>query len=82
MGGGEVLLKPKAQAGPSMGAALWCAICQVTKQHAMDNYHLLQKFIQTPQQLFCDFCKYVDHYERHCRSYEMMMKEPLLTVCK
>ena len=66
-------LRPKAQAGPSAGPALWCAIYQVARKHAMDNCHLLQKFVQTPQQLFCNFCKSIGHDECNYRSYELMM---------
>jgi len=42
-------LRPEAQAGPSTGPTLWCTICQVAEKHATDNYHLLQKFVQTLQ---------------------------------
>ena len=57
-----------------MGDALWCAICQGVGQHVTDNCHLLQKFVQTLEQLFCNFCKYVGHDERHFRSYKLMME--------
>lgn len=40
----------------------------------MNNFHLLQKYIQTPQQFSCDFCKSVDHDERQCCNYELMME--------
>lgn len=66
-------LRPEAQVGPSTGPALWCTICQVAAKHATDNYHLLQKFIQTPQQLFYNFCMSVSNDERNCRSYELMI---------
>ena len=49
MGVGPVPLKPKNITGMSAEAAPWCAICQVTRQHMKYNYHLLQKFVQTPQ---------------------------------
>ena len=48
-------LQLEAVAGPSVGPTLWCAICQVAGKHTTDNCHLLQKFVQTPQQLFCNF---------------------------
>jgi len=38
-----------------------------------DNCHLLQKYTQTSQQLFCNFCRSVEHDENTCRSYELMM---------
>jgi len=55
IGGGPIPLKLEANIGTSMGAALWCIICQVTREHATNNFHLLQKFVQTPQQRFCNF---------------------------
>jgi len=73
-GGGPIPLKTKALARLSVGTTLWCAICQVAGQHVMDNCLLLQKFIQTPQQLFCNFYKSMGHDERHCQSYELMME--------
>lgn len=36
-GGGPIPLKLKAPVAPSMGAVLWCAICQVPGKHTMDN---------------------------------------------
>jgi len=44
VGGGWMLLRPKAQAGPSAVPALWCAICQIGGKHTTDNSHLLQKY--------------------------------------
>lgn len=58
-------LRQEAPAGPSTGPAPWCVICQVAGKHVTNNCHLLQKFVQTPQQLFCDFCKLVGHDEFH-----------------
>lgn len=72
--GGEIPLKLEAPVRPSMGAKLWCAICQVTGQYVTNNYHLLQKFVQTPQQLFCNFYKSEGHDECHCQSYELMVE--------
>ena len=66
-------LRPEAQAGPSVAPALWCAIYQVARKHATDNCHLLQKYTQTLQQLFCNFCRLVGQDKRTCRSYELMM---------
>lgn len=70
----EVPLKLEDIARLSTGAVLWNAICQVIGKHATDNFHLLQNFIQTPQQLLCNFCKSVGHDECHYRSYELMME--------
>lgn len=41
IGGGLVPLKPENNIGLSTGAVPWCAIYQVTGQHATDNFHLL-----------------------------------------
>ena len=70
-------LRPEYQAGLSTRPALWCAIYQVTGKHVIDNCHLLQKFVQTSQQLFCNFYKLVGHDERNCCSYELMMERTL-----
>ena len=67
-------LRPEAQAGPSAAPMLWCAICQIGGKHTTDNCHLLHKYTQTPQQLFCSFCRSVGHNEHTCRSYELMME--------
>jgi len=67
-------LKLEVQVGPSAVPVLWCAICQMGGKHAMDNKHLLQKYTQTPQQLYCNFCRSVGHDERTCRSYDFMME--------
>ena len=66
-------LRLEAQVGPSAGPTLWCAICPVAGKHATDNCHLLQRYVQAPQQLFCNFCRSVGHDEHTYRSYELMM---------
>lgn len=43
-GGGLMPLKVEVQARPSTVQTLWCAIFQVGGKHAIDNYHLLQKY--------------------------------------
>jgi len=43
--GGPMPLRVEATLGPSTGPALWCAICQVSRKHVRDNFHLLQKFV-------------------------------------
>ena len=52
-------LRLEAQVGSSVIALPWCAICQVGGNHMTYNWHILQKFTQTPQQLFCNFCRLV-----------------------
>ena len=66
-------IRLEAQAGPSAKPALWCAICQVVGKHVTNNYHLLQKFVQTLQQHLCNFCQSVGHDEQNFYSYELMM---------
>ena len=71
--GGPMPLRPKFQAVPCAGPALWCTICQVVGKHARDNCHFLQNFVQTLQKLFCNFCRLVEHDENDFKSYELMM---------
>lgn len=46
--GGLMTLRLEAQARPSMGLTLCCAICQVEGKHVTKNFHLPQKSVQTP----------------------------------
>jgi len=46
-GGALMPLTLEAQASPSAGPELWCAICQVAGKHATNNCHLFEKFLQT-----------------------------------
>jgi len=73
-GGWPVPLRLESQAGTRMGPTLWCVICWVAGKHVTDNCHLLQKFVQTLQQLFCNFYKSMGHDECNYRSYELMME--------
>lgn len=73
-GGGLIPLRQEAFAGLSAKPVLWCAICHVAGKNVTDNCYLLQKFIQMPQKLFCDFFKSVGHHECHYRSYKLMME--------
>lgn len=66
-------LRLEAQEGSSVGPTLGCVIYQVAGKHAMDSCHLLQKFVQTQQQLFCNFCRSVGNDECNYRSYELMI---------
>jgi len=72
-----MLLTLEVQAKLSATSMLWCVICQIGRKHMMNNCHLLQKYTQTPQQLFCNFCRSVGHDERTRRSYELMMDQTL-----
>ena len=40
--------------------------------HRPQECHLLQKYVQTPKNLFCTFCKSVGHHGNNCRAYELM----------
>lgn len=59
--------EPSTRQGPLH--LLWCAICQVGGKHATDKYHLLQKYTQIPQLLYCNLCRSMGHDEKMCRSY-------------
>lgn len=74
VGRGPMPIRLEAQVGPSIGPALWCTIYQVVGKHVKDNCHLLQKFVQTSQQLFYNFFKMMGHNERNCRIYKLMME--------
>lgn len=44
-----------------------------SKTRDTNNFNLLQKFVQKPQQLFCNLCQSVGHDECNCDSYELMI---------
>lgn len=46
--GGPMLLRSEVVERPSTGPMLWCAIYQVARKHVINNFHLLQKFVQMP----------------------------------
>lgn len=66
-------LRSETKARPSVGPMLWCSISQVPGKHETDNCLLLQNFVQTPQQLFCNFYKSIGNEENNCQSYDLMM---------
>ena len=68
-------LRDEAQAGPSVVPTLGCEISQIGGKDTMDNCHLLQKYTQMSQQLFCNFYRSVGHDERTYKSYELMMDQ-------
>lgn len=63
---GRMPLRLEAMAGPSTRLALWCAIWKVAGKHATNHCHLLQKFVQTPQQLFYNLYQSVGHDKCNC----------------
>lgn len=77
-GGGLMPLRMEAQAGPSARPVLWFTICQVVGRHVTDICHLLQKFVQTPQYLFCNFYQSLGHNKHNYHSYELMMERLLM----
>jgi hypothetical protein len=32
----------------------------------------MQKYVQTPTNLYCTFCKFVGHDEKDCRAYDLL----------
>lgn len=66
-------LRPEVQEGASTTPALWCVICQIVGKHSTDNCHLLHKYMQNSQQLFCNFCRSARHDECTCRGYDLIM---------
>jgi len=74
IGGGPIPLKLENTVGMTASVVLWCTIYQIIGKHTMENCHFLHKFVQTPQQLFYIFCKFVGHEVHNYRSYELMMK--------
>jgi len=63
--------------------AVECGICIMVcdlpnrRKHTTNNCHRLQKYTQTSQQLFCNFCRSVGHDEHIYQSYELMMDQTL-----
>ena len=49
----------------------WCEICK-TQGHPPQQCPLLQKYVQTPKNLYCIFCKSVGHDQQDCRAYDLM----------
>jgi len=77
VGGSLMPLKVEVQDGPSAAPVLWCMIFQEGGKHATDNYHLLQKYTQTSQQLNCNFYRSVGHNEKMCQSSDLMLERTL-----
>jgi hypothetical protein len=48
----------------------WCEVCR--NQHHPGEYYYMQKYVQTPTNLYCTFCKLVGYNDRYCRSYDLM----------
>jgi len=51
---------------------LYCEICRTTGQHRPEDCYLLQRYVQSPKNPYCRFCKSVGHTEEDCRSFDLM----------
>ena len=65
IGGGLMPLNPENIVRPSVGVPLWFVIYKIARKHATNNFHLLQKFVQTLQQFLFTFCKSVGYDGRN-----------------
>jgi hypothetical protein len=48
----------------------WCEVCR-NKHHPGECYYM-QKYVQTPTNLYCTFCKSMGHDDWDCRAYDLM----------
>jgi hypothetical protein len=48
----------------------WCKKCR--NRHFPGECYYLQKYVQTPTNLYYTFCKSVGHNDRDCRAYDLM----------
>jgi hypothetical protein len=48
----------------------WCEVCR-TRHHPSECYYM-QKYVQTPTNLYYTFYKYVGHDEKDCRAYDLL----------
>jgi hypothetical protein len=48
----------------------WCEVCR--NKHRTGECYYMQKYVQTPTNLYCTFCKSVGHDDRDCRAYDLM----------
>lgn len=37
-----------------------------------ENFHLLQKYVNFPKSLYCNFCQSIGHDQSDCHSWKMM----------
>jgi hypothetical protein len=40
--------------------------------HRPSECYYMQKYVQTPNNIYCTFCKSVGHDEKDCRSFDLM----------
>jgi hypothetical protein len=48
----------------------WCEVCR--NRHRPGECYYMQKYVQTPTNLYCTFCKSMGHDDRDCRAYDLM----------
>jgi hypothetical protein len=48
----------------------WCEVCRT--RHRSGECYYMQKYVQTPTNIYCSFCKYVGHDEKDCRVYDLL----------
>jgi hypothetical protein len=48
----------------------WCKVCR--NRHHLGECYYMQKYVQTPTNLYCMFCKLVGHDDRDYRAYKLM----------
>jgi hypothetical protein len=47
-----------------------CDVCR--NKHRPGECYYMQKYVQTPTNLYCTFCKFVGHDEKDCRDYDLL----------
>jgi hypothetical protein len=48
----------------------WCEVCR--NRHRTGECYYMKKYVQTPTNLYCTFCKSIGHDDRDCRAYDLM----------
>ena len=48
----------------------WCEVCR--NRHRPGEYYYMKKYVQTPTNLYCTFCKSVGHDEKYYRAYDLL----------
>jgi hypothetical protein len=48
----------------------WCDVCR--NRHCPGECYYMQKYVQTPTNLYCTFYKSIGHDDRDCRAYDLI----------
>jgi hypothetical protein len=48
----------------------WSEVCRT--RHRPSECYYMQKYVQTPTNIYCTLCKSVGHNEKDCRAYDLM----------